>query len=151
MEYKDFIVPTTLSNTNENQAPGGVEFNTEDLVYLDHMVDVALIDKSDRINYPTDYAVMNGAIIASKRAGSKNMRGCCTFLRSACFEGIVDGVGLYGELDRNSIGNDTATLRPALRLNLEDVIGAKGLSPDIFKITDYKEGGEVKYHTIEFG
>ena len=151
MDLKKFIVPITLENTDERQETGDRKFRTQELIYLDDKAAVADIDSSDRVSYPTDYAVMNGAMMSSGNEGSEDRKSCWTWLRSAYSLSDVGRVNLDGDLDDLNVNITDGSLRPALQLNLSSVISARSASRDIFKIADYKVGRKVKYHTIEFG
>ncbi len=151
MDIKKFIVPITLENTNEKQEKGDRRFRTQELIYLDDKAAVEDITSEERVCYPTDYAIMNGAMMSSGNNGTEDRKSCWTWLRSAYSASRVSSVDLGGDLDGTNVSLTDGSLRPALQLNLSSIISARSASRDIFKIGEYKVGRKVKYHTIEFG
>lgn len=63
IDLKNFIIPTTLSNTDANQNMGDSSFDTRDLVFLDSADEIRAYNESKmrcRIS-ATDWALVNGA------------------------------------------------------------------------------------------
>lgn len=150
MDLKKFIVPKKLDNTSNGcDDVWGSRINTTDLVYIDNSEDVGS-SMEERICYPTDYAIMNGAVLDDEKNEKENRKACYTWLRSSFPEGI-EYVDTDGYIDETGVFRRCFSLRPALQLNLASVILAKKSSRDIFKIGEYVVDGKVKYHTIEFG
>ena len=153
MDLKKFIVPKKLDNSkNGCEDAWGPKINTTDLVYIDQFLDIANLIDDERICYPTDYAVMNGAMIDIYKNETENRKACFTWLRSSCEEDGIEYVCPNGFFDgENDECSTRYTLRPALQLNLASVISAKKPSRDIFKIGKYTDGWGITHHTIEFG
>lgn len=164
MDLKEFIVPKVLGNTDNNIKEGNKAFETKDLIYLDDIKTAEYEYRVKRICYPTDYAVLTGAVMTEDEGVVDDRQSCWTWLRSAITDIDASFVDGYGNLltikdifdmeeDENSdnICDLDVSIRPALQLNLSSVISAKNASPEIFKIDDHKEEGKVVYHTIEFG
>ena len=116
MDIKKFIVPITLENTNEKQEKGDRRFRTQELIYLDDKAAVEDIDSEERVCYPTDYAVMNGAMMSSDNQGTEDRKSCWTWLRSAYSNDNVIKVYLDGDLDNNNVNKTNGSLRPDLPL-----------------------------------
>ncbi len=152
MDIKKFIVPITLENTNEKQEKGDRRFRTQELIYLDDKAAVEDINSEERVCYPTDYAIMNGAMMSSGNNGSEDRKSCWTWLRSAYSDDSVDYVSLDGDLNIDDVDGTDGSLRPALQLNLSSIISARSASRDFGKLGVVKDtDGDVLYHTIEFG
>lgn len=83
MNLVKFIKKTILGNTDHNQSHGNNKFATEDLVYLRSIKDVENMSREERITYPTDYAIMNNALMSSSLYGDKQRKSCWKWLRSA--------------------------------------------------------------------
>ena len=151
-ELKDFIVRTRLDNTDENQNTGNSAFDTQDYVFFETYDEVEDLSDNERIAYPSDYAVMNGALLRGEYAGPKKDRQpTWHWLRSAPSENYVYKVGYDGSLDIYGAYFESAGLCPALHLNLSSVISARSASRD-FKIEPFKDkSGKILYYTIEFG
>jgi len=151
MDLKKFIVPTVLENTDEDQRYGDRKFKTEDLIYLPSYEETKVLTSDQRISYPTDYAVMNGAMMSSVDFGSENRKSCWSWLRSASSSNRVNEVSLDGIFDSSSVSETDGSFCPALQLNLSSIISARSASPKYFKITEHEYKDGKKYHTIEFG
>ena len=151
MDLRKYIVPTKLDNTDENQKSGNKSFQTEDLIYLDSYDEVEDISVGLRITYPTDYAIMNNALMSSSNQGPKGRKSCWTWLRSAFSSNGVYKINTDGDLVNNNVNFTYGGLCPALHLNLSSVISARSASRDFFRISEIKTKGSGKYHTIEFG
>ena len=151
MDLTKYILPTTLDNTDENQESGNKRFQTEDLIYLDSYDEVEDISVGARITYPTDYAIMNYALMSSSNEGPKGRKSCWTWLRSAYSSLEVSIISLYRYLDSSNVDKTYGGLCPTLHLNLSSVISARSASRDFFRISEIKTKGSGKYHTIEFG
>ena len=98
MDLIKFIEPTKLDNIDDNQRHGDGEFVTKDLVFLRSMLDVKEMLEEERIIYPTDYAIMNGAMMSSGRCGKEKRKSCWTWLRSAYSTHYVEEFGIDGYL-----------------------------------------------------
>lgn len=86
IDLKSFIIPTDLSNTDEEQNTGNKRFDTRDLVFLDSSSEVEAYGESReaRKTSPTDYALVNGAFHyweGKTRTGKKGVANI--WLRSA--------------------------------------------------------------------
>ena len=159
-DLKDFIVRTSLDNTDTNGESGNPTFNTQDYVFLPAYSDMypdRAFGWEWRYLYPSDYAVMNGANVDSileGLAGFKNRRAVSYDLRTGAYNGGICVVADTGSLDRYfGVRHDTCCygLNPAMHLNIESVISARSNSRN-FKIEPVKDkDGRVQYYTIEFG
>ena len=150
-ELKDLIVRTRLGNTDENQNTGNSAFDTQDYVFFETHEEVEDLSGNERIVYPSDYAVMNGAMLGVQTIGPKDRKAAWHWLRSAYSETTVDGVNYDGLLVTTYAHEKSAVLCPALHLNLSSVISARSASRD-FKIEPFKDkSGKILYYTIEFG
>lgn len=151
-ELKDFIVRTRLGNTDEHQNTGDSAFDTQDYVFLETYNEVKDLSDDERVAYPSDYAVMNGALLSGAYSGpKKNRQPIWHWLRSATSKEDVYVVMFNGLLSYHSTKPKSAGLCPALHLNLASVISARSASRD-FKIEPFKnKSGKILYHTIEFG
>ena len=151
-DLKSFIIPTTLQNADANGKNGDSSFDTTDLIYIDDYSAVKNVAQKERVCYPTDYAVMNGAVMSGDNNGSEKRRSCWTWLRSAYSDGTVLCVHSFAFLYGCYVDDTCVSLRPALQLNLSSVISARSASGDVFKISAVKDKeGKVVCHTIEFG
>lgn len=151
MDLVKFILPTKLDNTDENQASGNKRFQTEDLIYLDSYDEVKDISDDERITYPTDYAIMNYALMSHCNQGPKDRKSCCAWLRSAYTSDTIYGIMTNGKLNFDQVDCVNLGLCPALHLNLSSVISARSASRDFFRISEINTKDSGKYHTIEFG
>ena len=151
MDLKKFILPTKLDNTDKNQESGNKRFQTEDLIYLDSYDILVDISVDVEITYPTDYAIMNNALISRSNQGPKDRKSCWTWLRSASSSYKVHRLLFDGALNDSTVNNTYGGLCPVLHLNLSSVISARSASRDFFRISEIKTKGSSKYHTIEFG
>ena len=133
----------TSSSLDNGQHAGDETFRTKDLIYIDDKAAVADIDSSDRVSYPTDYAVMNGIMMSSGNQGYEDRQSCWTWLRSAYSRDSVGRVSLCGDLDYDYVDRSNGSLRPALQLNLQSVISARSASDDAFKIDECEVCGRV--------
>ena len=150
-ELKDFIVRTRLDNTDENQCIGNPAFDTQDYVFLESYDEI--LSDNQRIVYPSDYAVMNGAALEWGKRGPKDRQPTWYWLRSAYSDkDLVYRVFYEGSVINNVPHFKSAGLCPVLHLNLLSVISARSASSLAFKIEPFKDkSGKVLYHTIEFG
>ena len=151
MDLAKFILPTKLDNIDENQYSGNKRFQTEDLIYLDTYDDVSDFSRNDIITYPTDYAIMNNALMSCSNESPKGRKSCLTWLRSALSYYAVDIIDTDGHIAGSHVCTTHVGLCPALHLNLTSVIYARSWSCDFFRISEIKTKGSGKYHTIEFG
>ena len=151
VNLKDYIVKTLLENTDENQCIGNPAFDTQDYVFLESYDEILSDDQ--RIVYPSDYAVMNGATLEWEKRGPKDRQPTWYWLRSAYSdEDLVYRVFYEGSVINNVPHFKSAGLCPVLHLNLLSVISARSASSLAFKIEPFKDkSGKVLYHTIEFG
>ena len=73
-KLKDFIVRTKIGNTDENQKMGNPAFDTQDYMFFESRDEVKNLSNDERVVYPPDYAVMNGAFIRGEYLGPKKDR-----------------------------------------------------------------------------
>ena len=153
MEIKKLIVPTTLDNTNEDEDEDDISFRTQDLIYLDTMSDINEMDREERVCYPTDYAIMNDAIMSdSYDYGIEDRKSCWTWLRLRyVYNDYVVCVNYKGEISGDYVDNNNVSIRPTMQLNLPAVISAKRKLANVIKMGVYKVDNEIIYHTIEIG
>ena len=153
VNLKDYIVKTLLENTDENQCTGNPAFDTQDYVFLESYDEIKDLSDDQRIVYPSDYAVMNGATLEWEKRGPKDRQPTWYWLRSAYSdEDLVYRVFYEGSVINNVPHFKSAGLCPVLHLNLLSVISARCASSLAFKIEPFKDkSGKVLYHTIEFG
>ena len=155
IDLKNFIIPTTLSNTDADQNMGDSRFDTRDLVFLDSADEIRAYneDREQRRSSVTDWALVNGAFHKWQRYTLTGKEGVANhWLRSANSKYRTNVVGNDGDLYNKYVKDNRITLCPALRLNLSSVISARSASGDIFKIgTVENSSGSELYHTIEFG
>ena len=121
------------------------------MIYLDSYDEVEDVSKNDRITYPTDYAIMNYALMSRSNQGPKDRKSCWTWLRSAYSSNKVYMLKLDDGLKYYAVDNTDGGLCPTLHLNLSSVISQRKSSRDFFKISEIKNKDSSKYHTIEFG
>lgn len=148
-----FIIPVKLDNLDECQRPGDKSFQTEDLVYIESSDELSkFLEKGENaIQYPTDYAIMNGALISSVDCGDKNKKSCLIWLRDAASDYDAYMLDTDGHFCEEAVFSEEITLCPALHLNLSSIISERKRHSDFFKISEIKTKGSGKYHTIEFG
>ena len=103
MDLKAFILPTKLDNTDENQEHGNRRFATEDYVYLESVLDVKDDINENRITYPTDYAVLCGAMLSGSNTGPEARKSCWTWLRSASSAIFTKKINFYGDLNYDDV------------------------------------------------
>lgn len=155
IDLKSFIIPTDLSNTDEEQNTGNRMFDTRDLVFLDSSSEVEAYGESreERKTSPTDYALVNGAFHSWADSTKTGKRGvACIWLRSAYSNNKTQNVGYDGDIYHFPVKRNYMTLCPALRLDFFAIISARCASGDDFKVsTVTNERGDELYHTIEFG
>ena len=158
-DLKDFIVRTSLNNTDTNGESGNPTFNTQDYVFLPAYSDMypgRAFGWERRYLYPSDYAIMNGVgvdVSMEGPLGFKNIKTVCYVLRTGAYDWGICEVTDTGRLYRNiGMRYDTCWygLNPAMHLNIESVISAR--STRNFKIKPVKDrDGRVQYYTIGFG
>ena len=155
IDLKKFIIPTNLSNTDEEQNTGNKKFDTKDLVFLDSIDEVEEYNESRDASKtsPTDYALANGAFHSWYDYTITGNEGTATiWLRSAEDVYYVRVIDEKGNFSYISVDDRSLTLCPALRLNLSSVISAQSASRDNFKVGAVKNAKGVElYHIIEFG
>lgn len=170
-ELKDFIVRTRLKNTDNNQYFGDPAFDTQDYVFPETYGDC---QDSRRINrtrayiYPTDYAVMNGAVVSHKPMSNMPTKGLkedrkttAQWLRGATSAYLsyiikinaIGGISQDGTITHIDMNDDNVVLSPTLHLDLSSVISARSASHNRdFRIEPLKDkSGGIMAHTIEFG
>lgn len=145
MNLKDFIVPKTLDNGNENQEYYYDSFRTRDLVYLDDKFDLKNATEEELMCSPTDYAIMNGALVHKSP-----QRGCRTWLRSAHSHDAVDIID-HGKFAQDDPHKTSYSSRLTTQLDPALVVFAQNASPDVFKIREHETVSGRKYHTMEYG
>lgn len=84
-DLRSQIIPTRLSNTDENQRNGNSEFDTTDLIYLDSYDDQFSGNRTDeeRRKSATDFAKMNYAYVYDGYETRTGKQTTSVWLRSA--------------------------------------------------------------------
>ena len=113
----DYILKTNLNNTDENQKEGNSSFDTQDMIFFRSRDEVENLKDNERIVYPSDYAIMNGACMYDKK-GIINRKSTWSFLRSAFSDVSVDRVLYDGSFDYCTAHEKSAGFSPALNLDL---------------------------------
>lgn len=148
MKIMDLIEPTIIVDHNGNK--------TKDFVYIDSASDVKSLDASERLVYPTDYAIMNYAWLMEEKTGPEARRACRIWLRLSDFRDksyvYDDDDNVVAKVAKPSHAYDTdVSIRPNMRLNIQKFISARNMMSDVLRIDEYKVDGQVKYHTIDLG
>ena len=167
-DFRSYILPTTIGNTDENQRMGNSEFDTTDLIYLDsfdEQYDGKKKDKERRIS-ATDYAQMNNAYTFDSyttRTGKQTTR---AWLRSASNRYDVYSVIGNGDWTITYTDYRLAGLCPSLHYHLPSDISARSAlrflkgqknrdeSEELeqFDIREVKDTtGKTIYHTLQIG
>ena len=146
MDIKKFIVTPTLENM---YVKGG---ETKDMVYLPLASEVENLSNSQRVCYPSDYAVLNGISFGSSQTNEKR-KPCKTWLRSAStgFDNMVDVVYESGSVSSQYGKSTEIGTSPMIQLDLDTVIEAKQKSKQVFQIEEHKIDKKNSYCTFEFG
>lgn len=142
MDFTKFIEPTTLKNSDENgnELPS---FQTTDLVFLESWKEIEDDSKIEKFVYPTDYAVMNNAVVSSE--GS-----CAHYLRNVIKSTKIHIVWFDGNSYECYPANDSAAICPAMHLRLDDVVAELRRRPKAFGMSKVGRGS-LCHHTLEFG
>lgn len=126
-------------------------WNTQDYVFLQSREEVENYTYDDRVVYPSDYAVMNGAFLFTSASGPGARMSTSYYLRTVSYDSLVDCVSTFGMLGAGPASVTGVGLCPCLHLDLDKVISARYSSLG-FRIKPFEdEGGKILYHTIEFG
>ncbi len=121
-DFRSYIIPTTIGNTDEKKEMGNSEFDTTDLIYLDsydEQYDGKKKDKERRIS-ATDYAQMNNAYIFGRYTTRTGRQTTWAWLRSAYARYSVDYVNGDGVWDSETTEYRDAGLCPSLHYHLPD-------------------------------
>lgn len=149
-DFRSYILPTTIGNTDENQRMENSEFDTTDLIYLDsyyEQYDGKKTNKERRIS-ATDYAQMNNAYIYDNYTTRTGKQTTMAWLRSAYDREAVNYVNVDGDLRSKETVFIDVGLCPSLHYHLPDE--SKELEQfDIREVKDKK--GKTIYHTLLIG
>ena len=147
-----FIVPTILRNTDELRHKGDPSFATNDYVFLESKEELEnTTTDNERIVYPSDYAVMNNAIVSDKRRGHNNRPTTYYYLRTAEDDTNNITIAFKGDINSDSRRYQWISICPTINLDADAIIKARQNSTQ-FKIEPVKDTkGKTLYHTIEFG
>lgn len=102
-KYSDFILTSKISNTDQNQKDGNSAFDTDDKIYFESYKEIKKLSNDERKITPSDYAVMNKALMTSGEDETLGRKTCWSFLRSASSSKSVNGVFCDGELDSKDV------------------------------------------------
>ncbi|HOZ55437.1 MAG TPA: DUF6273 domain-containing protein [Clostridia bacterium] len=155
-DLRSQIIPTKISNTDENGKTGNEKFDTEDLIYLDSYDEQfggELTNEERRVS-PTDYAKMNNAYTSEDYTTHNGKETTWFWLRSSNNKHNIYFVKSNGDISKAYPGlHSNAGLCPSLHYNfpsnLNSFIGNKNLLLDIRE--EKNEKGEVIYHTLQIG
>lgn len=155
LKWKDFIVSTVISNTDNNAKEGNAVFNTYDKLYLKSAEEMLALPKSMRVKAMTDYAILNGG--TQSDTGIRNQKGdIATYytLRSSSnnHSGCMDIIDVVGAKNYLNVETEYLCMAPSMQLDVKSVVEAKKLNDNLFKIAEVKDkNGNILYHTLEFG
>lgn len=147
-----FIVPTKLRNTDEFFNVGDPNFTTNDYVFLESKEELEnTTTDNERIVYPSDYAVMNNAIVSDKRRRHNNRLTTIYYLRTAEDDTNNITIAFKGDINSDSRRYKWISICPTINLDADAIVKARQNSTQ-FKIEPVKDtNGKTLYHTIEFG
>lgn len=149
MDLTKFIEPTILDNTDNNGDYGNMAFQTKDLVFLESGKEVEKFSNYERVTYPTDYAVMNKAMMNIKKIGERNKKSCAVRLRSRGGDVDTKAIDLWGDVCSSIVYSLCGGVCPTLHLNLSAIISTLKADSGAFIFSEIKDLYE--YHTMEFG
>ena len=154
MKLFDFIVKTSLQNSNLNGGMSDKKFETKDKIFLLSKMEYETFTNLENPGFPlspkaTDYAILSDIRYSD---GEKPL-GFPFYLRTTCNtkQDLVDRycVSFFSE---EKITDCFQGIRPALFLNANAISNVRNSCPNskFFKIKEQKQG-KIKYHTITFG
>lgn len=151
MELKNFIKKTRLENEDGYGHRGNKEFDTNDYIFLETFDELELLSDDERKTYPSDYAVMNGALMGKFHQPPLNRKTIWYWLRSVDPNGGVDTVVINGDYYKDDCLYDASgCLRPALNINLSSIVSNRNIIKNL-KVKTVKCRENKFIHTIEFG
>lgn len=156
MTLEDFIVKKKLSNKDARKDARtntiNPDFATQDYSFLVSFDGHGAEGRYEKIAYPTDYAVMNGAFVSDKCYGPEKGRKASTLWLRDASPSIFIIIGTP-ELDfvRGNPPDTDNVICPCMHLNIAPVLFVRNRS-NAFKIEPFKnKNGKTIYHTIELG
>ena len=147
MELKDYIVKTRFSNRDGyiRCLSDYSNLDTTDYLFLEGYDDIKNLGMGDRRAYPSDYAVMNGALCMNDGSAWQWLR---TY--GYRYHDYIDSIGTNTTHGEAGVCETSAVICPKTMLDLSAVIDAQK-KHNIFEITPtVDEKGEILYHTIKF-
>lgn len=170
MKTKDLrsqIIPTKISNTDENQEKGNKKFDTKDFIYLDsyeEQFNRKYTDEDRRVS-ATDYAKMNHVYLSNNYQTKTGKNTAPLWLRSALSSYNVYYVLGAGVWSNSCTSDSYLGLCPSLHFNLPSNISARSASRFFkhgqkqteeeeyeFDIREVKDKwGKTIYHTLQIG
>lgn len=153
MKLKEFIEPTLLSNCDMyGDNLGDKKFDTNDYVYLYDDNAIFRQDINEKFCYPTDYALLQGAVCSHKPYGYINERVTYSLLRSHHTMFTVNSIDYLGKVGVVVLHYNHIVLRPVLNLNCKKVINTKRADFTKFQIGKQLDAnGKEVFKTITFG
>ena len=166
-DLRSQIIPTRLSNTDENQNNGNKEFDTTDLIYLDSYADQfsGTLTAAERCKSATDFAKMNYAYVYDGYETQTGRATSSVWLRSALSSYNVFCVHGDGDWYDYCTKYSIYALCPSLHYNLPSNISARSAlgifnrgrnrteredtELDIREVKD--KNGRIIYHTLQIG
>ena len=147
-----YVLRTVLDNTDIDNNFGNKSFSTTDLIYIESRKDIPNGPNYENIVYPTDYAVMNNAVLNAEYSKFKDRKSCMSFLRSVYAVNLINLITLDGSQEETVCHDTDLTICPAMQLDAAAVIAAKKTSKSMFNIIKKEGNGKgIYYHTLEFG
>ncbi len=146
-DFRSYILPTTIGNTDENQRMENLEFDTTDLIWLDSLEEQLEKTEMERRVSATDYALMNYAGISDNittRTGRHTT--LYVVLRSARYNGNVYYVIEDGSFEIEDCTYNFAGLCPSLHYYLPDE-SEKPEQLDIREVKDLDRKNYISYTT----
>ena len=108
---------------------------TSDKIYIDSAIsDLSNTEVSERLSYPSDYAILNGCLLSDEKEGFRNKKTARTHLRNSDNPISIYNLTSRGEISIRSHSDVRSTIRPVANINSEDIIKIQNKFPDYFKI-----------------
>lgn len=154
MKLSDFIVKTTLQNSNLNGEMSDKKFETKDKIFLLSKMQYVTFTNLENPSFPlspkaTDYAILSDV----KYFNGENFSGFPFYLRTTCNtkQDLVDQY-FVSNFSEKYTSDCFQGVRPALYLDANTISSIRNSCSNskFFKIEEQKQG-KIKYHTITFG
>jgi len=158
MSLARFIIPRKLKNSGTMSVIVWTDdkYDTTDLVYMDYGRDVnSEIDReNDSVTpvYASDYAILNNSEVSCKPVDGSNRHTTSIYLRcrKTSFDKNVASINTFGNVVATSPTSQVRSIRPAIRIDADMVIGARRVSNNFdMRISKDTSGKDVAI--IEFG